>query len=469
MSKTKIVATLGPASQDPNVIREMIEAGVDVIRLNTKHADPSWHKEQLLKVRDISEEIEKPVAVLVDLQGPELRIETKDDLPMHVGLDEKVMFGLDFDKTEKSIRVQSEEFFSMLTEGDEILIDNGYQEFTVISVSPDSLIARSLGDYYVQTRKGLNIPGSRFTMSSLIDRDIAILDMLEDVGADFVALSFVRRKSDIDLLRVELEKRNIKTNIVSKVEGVEAIENIDEIIQATDAVMVARGDLGIELPIEEVVYWQKEIIKKCRIHAKPVITATEMLESMVNNPKPTRAEVSDVANAIYDGTDAIMLSAESATGKYPVKAIQMMERISRFNEEKNELPILEKEEVASQSKAVTHAVMDLVSLNKDFAVDTAVVFTETGTTARDLARFRPKINVIAVTESELTRNQLCMSYGVDPHKMLLPDGVILEIDSVVKLLMDEKILHTGSKVVLVHGDHWKIPGLTNTITIKEIK
>jgi pyruvate kinase len=232
--------------------------------------------------------------------------------------------------------------------------------------------------------------------------------------------------------------------------------------------MVARGDLGIELPIEQIAFWQKQIIKKCRIAARPVITATEMLQSMIENSRPTRAEVSDVANAVFDGTDAVMLSGESASGKHPVKSVQMLVKIAEYNEGKNFVPKLEVSDVVNQSRAITHAVMDIIDQHKDFDLDVGVIFTETGRTARDLARFRPNIPIVAITEEPDTFLQLTMVYGVVPHLMDLPRGQILEIDSVISLLKKERILDSGKRVIFVHGDHWKIPGLTNTITIKEI-
>ena len=468
MSKTKIVATIGPASDSPELITEMIRSGVNVFRFNTKHADVKWHKERIKLVRSISKKLKSPVGVMIDLQGPEIRIETPYKRPLAIKKDEEVIFAPEFIKGKKVVKLKEREVYAAVNEGDVILIDDGYNEFVVTERGIDFITTRALDDYVIGHRKSLNIPGAFIDMPSLTERDFEYLDLAKEEPVDFVALSFVRSREDVLVLKHQLQARKIRAGIISKVEGAHAIENIDEIIEITDAVMVARGDLGVEIPIEQITYWQKKIINKCRTAAKPVITATEMLQSMIEHSRPTRAEVSDVANAVFDGTDAVMLSGESASGKHPVKAVSMMDRICEFNEDKSFVPTLPEEKVANQTKVVTRAVMDIVSMGKDFKIDVAVVFTETGRTARDLARFRPHIPVYAVTEKPHTFSQLTLVYGVRPHLMKLPEGEILEIDSVIDLLKKDEIIEEGNRVVFVHGDHWKIPGLTNTITIKEI-
>lgn len=468
MAKTKIVATLGPASENPLTITQMINAGLDVIRLNTKHNDLNWHREQINVIRKIAQNSGKPLGILVDLQGPEIRVETPAEKPLNIKANAHVVLSGSFIPDQLSIRIDSPNLIAQLEPGQDVLIDDGYLAFKVDQVSPTQATLVAQDDYIIKHRKGINFPGLDIDVSPLNHRDYDILDMLKDHPPEFVALSFVRRATDIHLLREELKRRKIETEIIAKIEGKHAIENLDEIIEAADGFMVARGDLGIELPIEEITYWQKLIIRKCRHAAKPVITATEMLQSMIENPRPTRAEVSDVANAVYDGTDAIMLSGETAVGKHPVKAVAMMDRISRFNEEKNFVPKLDAKKIETQTRVIAHAVIDILQQNKDFNLDAAIVFTESGRTARIISRFRPLLPIIAITENTQVRNQLALSYGVDAYRMDLPEGEILEIDSVIELLKSEGIARSGTRIIFVHGDRWKIPGLTNTITIKEI-
>jgi len=467
MAKTKIVATIGPASESEEVLRSMIIAGVDVLRFNTKHNEPEWHGEVIERARKISKEEEIPVGILVDLQGPEIRINTPDKKPIVVRKDQLVTFSMTGENG--AVQVPTKEIYGAITVGDVVLIDDGKYMFNIVEADKEFFVAKSVDDYEIGNRKGMNIPGVRIDLPSLTGRDFKMLDMAEKVQPDFVALSFVRDAHDIEILRNELKQRDINSHIVSKIEGKQAVENIEHIIDLLDAVMVARGDLGIELPLEQITYWQKLIIKRCRLASKPVITATEMLQSMVENPRPTRAEVSDVSNAVFDGTDATMLSGETATGMYPLKTVQMMETIATFNEGKNFVPSVKFSETANQTRAITHAVMDIVDQSKDFDIDAVVVFTETGRTARDLSRFRPHVPIYAITEDEKTRNQLNLSYGVIPYLVSLPDGVVLEIDKVIAVLKERGIVLSGRRVIFVHGDHWKIPGLTNTITIKEIQ
>ncbi|PIZ46837.1 pyruvate kinase [candidate division WWE3 bacterium CG_4_10_14_0_2_um_filter_41_14] len=466
MSKTKIVATIGPACESDESIRAMITSGVSVFRFNTKHNESAWHEEAIGHVRKIAQEISIPTGILVDLQGPEIRVNTPEKKPLSVLKDQKVIFS--YESQPNGFCIPTRQLYEALSVGVVVVIDDGKYVFTVTKVTKESFTARATEDYTISDRKGMNVPGVRIDLPLLTSRDHTMLEMCERVNPDFIALSFVRDKNDVLHLREELSQRNLSAHIVSKIEGKQAIENIEEIIDSSDAIMVARGDLGIELPFEQITYWQKLIIKRCRLASKPVITATEMLQSMVENPRPTRAEVSDVSNAVFDGTDATMLSAESATGTYPVQAVRVMEKIASFNEGKSFVPSATSAESSDQTRVMTHAVVDILEHLKNFTIDAVVVFTETGRTVRDLSRFRSHIPIYAITENEQIQNQLTLSYGVIPFLVSLPVGVVLEIDSVVTMLKEKKILSEGKRVIFVHGDHWKIPGLTNTITIKEV-
>jgi pyruvate kinase len=468
MHRTKIVATIGPASDTEEGIRSLLQAGANVIRFNMKHGTVEWHQERIQRVQKIADEMEVPVGILIDLQGPEIRIETKDKAPMAVAENEELLLSETYLDGMKTICVPDPLVIEALTVGDQVLIDDGFMEFEVISKHDQGWMIRSLGDYNVTHRKGMNLPGVKLTLASLIDADLDKLDLASKEHVDFVALSFVRNAEDIRILREEMGKRGVDAQVCAKIENAAALENLDEIIAVSDCLMVARGDLGIEVPFEELSYWQKKMIYKCRLADKPVITATQMLQSMVESPRPTRAEVSDVANAVFDGSDAVMLSGETAQGKYPKQAVATMHRIVEFNEEKVMLPHLTQEGRLTQTEAVTRAAMHLIENNRDFDIAGIVVFTETGNTARALSRFRPGLPIIALTQESKVRDQLCLAYGVMPFLTKFPEGDIVSVDPIINDLKDRGLVATGQRLLFIHGHRWNEPGLTNTLSLKEV-
>ncbi|KKP29270.1 MAG: Pyruvate kinase [Candidatus Nomurabacteria bacterium GW2011_GWF1_31_48] len=295
---TKIVATIGPASDTEEIIEHLIEAGVNVFRFNTKHGTTQWHEERIKRVQQIANKLGKDIGILMDLQGPEIRLETFDKKPIFVERGETLKITVEPTEKFKSICIPRKEVFEALNKGDQILIDDGSIELKVTSVSESLIEAVTEDPGEIGHRKGVNFPGVRVDLPSLIKDDLEKLSMAGVNKVDFVALSFCRTKMDVENLRKELEKRKMKSMVVAKIESREALDNIDEIIEAADGIMVARGDLGVEVPIEELAYWQKKIIEKCRVRNKPVITATQMLQSMIENLRPTRAEATDVANAV---------------------------------------------------------------------------------------------------------------------------------------------------------------------------
>ncbi len=468
MKNTKIVATIGPASDSEEKIQALLRAGVNVFRFNMKHGTVDWHTERIQRAQKVADEMGVPIGILIDLQGPEIRIETPDQQPVLVEKDEVLLLAADFVAGAKSIRVPDQRVIDGLQMGDQVLIDDGFMEFEILEKKDNVITLKALESYSVSHRKGMNLPGVHLELASLIDSDLLKLDMAAQEHVDFVALSFVRDVEDIRILREEMAKRGIKAQVMAKIENAKAIDNLDDIIAASDAVMIARGDLGIEVPFEELSYWQKTMIHKCRMAGKPVITATQMLQSMVDAPRPTRAEVSDVANAIFDGTDAIMLSGESAQGKYPALAVATMRRIAEFNEEKVSLPPLPVEGVFDQTETITHAAMSIIDEEKSFDVAAIVVFTETGTTARKLARFRPHVPIIALTEDDKVRDELCLSYGVIPLLMEFPEGDIVSVDPIIDHLKEMKVVEEGQRLLFIHGHRWREPGLTNTLSLKEV-
>ncbi|MCD8484482.1 pyruvate kinase [Candidatus Woesebacteria bacterium] len=469
MHRTKIVSTIGPVSDSEEVMAALMKAGADVFRFNMKHGDVAWHEERIKRAQKVADELGRAIGILIDLQGPEIRIETLDKEPMQLEKDEEVILATDFVEGKKTIRVADEGVINALSVGDEVLIDDGFMEFDVIGEAESGLRMRARANYTVTHRKGMNLPGIKLDLASLIDDDLKKLDMASREHVDFVALSFVRDAEDIRILREEMKRRSIDAHVVAKVENAAALENIDEIIESSDSIMIARGDLGIEVPYEELAYWQKKLIYKCRRAEKPVITATQMLQSMVDSPRPTRAEVTDVANAVFDGSDAVMLSGETAQGKYPAGAVAAMRRIVEFNEDKVILPPLSDLGTLDQTEAITHAAMNLVSQNTDYDIAGIVVFTETGNTARALSRFRPGVPLIALTQDEKVRDELMLAYGVSPILTEFPEGDIISVDPVIEHLKEQGVVKTGQRLLFVHGHRWSEPGLTNTLALKEVK
>jgi pyruvate kinase len=463
---TKILATIGPATETEEILRDLIVAGMNIARFNTKHADPTWHNERIQRVRKVAKEIDTPTGILLDLQGPEIRIEVPGGKAFPVKKGEIVTFTSDTKKTGERVAIIPQMVVDSINEGNEILLDDGSCEFTIVTKSGDHLDAQAMFDCTVGHRKTMNTPGIILDMPSLTERDYAYLDGVDGKNVDFVGLSFVRNKQDIAILRQALAERGYTAQIVGKLENQAALDNLDEIIEASDAIMVARGDLGVEVPYEQLIYWQKEIIRRCRIAAKPVITATQMLKSMVESPRPTRAEISDVAHAIYDSTDAIMLSEETTIGKYPVKAVGTQTKIATFNEEfvdHHDIETL----LDDNTSAIAEAAKNIVE-ESQVLVDKVVCLTETGRTARNIARYRLHVPTVAITSTLETLHQLTLLYGVTPYLIDLPNE---------KLMLEEKLLDQflaigavkpGEKILLVHGSFWKKPGLTNSISIVDV-
>ena len=339
MRRSKIVATIGPVCDTPQGIEDMLRAGVNIFRFNMKHATRDWHDERIALVREVSKKVRIPVGILIDLQGPEIRVETSNKQEVPFKKDELVMFRRT-PQTNRDIGIPTSEVFAALKPGNAVLIDDGAVEFIVKETGTDWFSAIISSDYTVKHRKSLNMPGIDIDLPSLIEDDYLKLDMKNAPLVDFVALSFTRSKKDVQILRDELKKRNLGAWICAKIENQMALDHIDEIIEASECVMVARGDLGVETPMEKLAYNQKMIITKCRAANKPVITATQMLHSMVHNPRPTRAEMCDVSNAIYDGTDATMLSEETAGGAFPVETVKTMSKIVEFTETVAKVPTI---------------------------------------------------------------------------------------------------------------------------------
>lgn len=469
MHRTKIVTTVGPATETLEQMKALIEAGANVFRFNMKHGDVAWHRERIQRAQQASDEVGVPIGILIDLQGPEIRIETLNKEPIPVEKGEQILLSSDYVDGWKTIRVPDTKVIEALSVGDEVLIDDGFMEFDIISQNEHGFVMTARGDYKVGHRKGMNLPGVELDLASLIADDLLKLDMAAIEHVDFVALSFVRSAEDIRILREEMAKRGVDAHVCAKIENAAALENLDEILAVTDSLMIARGDLGIEVPYEELAYWQKTMTYKCRQHGIPVITATQMLQSMIESPRPTRAEVTDVANAVFDGSDAVMLSGETAQGKYPIEAVKAMRRIVEFNEDKAALPSIEENHKVTQTEAVTRAAMELINNDRDFEIAGIVVFSETGNTARALSRFRPNLPIIVLTQDDKVRDELCLAYGVTSLLAEFPEGDIVSVDPIIEHLKEAGLVKAGQRLLFIHGHRWNEPGLTNTLSIKEVR
>lgn len=460
---TKIVATIGPASEAEEKLEQLIKAGVNVFRFNTKHSTPDWHAEHIKLAQSVADRLQVTIGILLDLQGPEVRLETRDKADYLVTAGQEVKIGRSFVEG-VDVVIPHAEVFRLVKVGGHLLIDDGFVETEIINIDDNDLTIRVKNDAVIKHRKGVNLPGVEIDFPSLIDRDIEQLNSNARSKIDYIGLSFVRSAHDIQILRSEMIKREMKAQIVSKIESQPALNRLDEIIHHSDAIMIARGDLGVEVPFEQLAYWQRTIIDKCRTAHKPVITATQMLESMTYNPRPTRAEVTDVAHAIFDGTDAIMLSGESASGKYPVRAVETMAKIAKWNEGKlsaHKMIFVENEPTATIAAAAVSIATSEIKPN----IDAILVFTETGFTARCIAKHRLSTPVIAITENAKTAEALTLSFGIFPVQMKLPNGTFSSAQSLIGDLVKQNLLHKGDTVVIVHGHFWHKPGNTNALAI----
>jgi pyruvate kinase len=464
----KIVATLGPASTDRATIQALVDAGADVFRLNFSHGSHEDHQQRLEHIRAIEREVGRPIGVLLDLQGPKLRIGTLADGP--VQLAEGASFQLDLDKDRPGdatrVALPHPEIFAALTEGAELLIDDGRLRLKVTRLDEGFAETVVVNGGKLSDRKGVNVPGVVLPLSALTEKDHRDLEFGLALGVDWIALSFVQRAEDITEIKAIVQDR---AGIVAKIEKPAAIECLDAILAETDAVMVARGDLGVEMPAEAVPAIQKRIVRACRRLGKPVIVATQMLESMVSAPVPTRAEASDVATAIYDGVDAVMLSAESASGRYPVEAVAMMDRIiARTEADPQYRELIEASHTQPQQNtadAIGWAARSVAGL---LDVAAMVAYTSSGTSAQRMARERPRARIIGMTPRRATARRLTLVWGVNAvlcHDVAdVPEMTEVAVATARKL----DLAATGQTIVIAAGMPFGASGTTNLLHIAQI-
>ncbi len=415
MKKTKIVATIGPATSSEEMIEKLIKAGVNVFRFNFSHGDYKTHKENLEKIRKISKKINKVVAVLQDLSGPKIRV-TDIEEPFYVHYGDIIEIVKEDIKGNKNrISINYPEIIDQLKKGDKLYIADGTIRLEVIDKKEDKVIAKVLVGGLISSRKGVNFPNVKLNIPSITEKDKKDIEFGVKEGFDIIALSFVKYASDVKEAKALIRKAGGDQPVFAKIEKHEAVDHIDEIIEEADGIMVARGDLGVEIEMEKVPVIQKKIIKKCNKAGKPVITATQMLLSMVSSPRPTRAEVSDIANAVLDGTDATMLSDETTVGKYPVEAVKVMDKTIRETEKI--YPYYR--DYGKKEKTATSAIAEAaVNLSEDINAKAIVAFTKSGRTARNVSKYRPECSILAITHDEKTLRRLSIVWGVNPYMVI---------------------------------------------------
>ena len=467
MRRAKIVCTLGPATESPEQIQALVDAGMDVARINRSHGEPEEHAAVIQRVREAAKAAGRAVAVLVDLQGPKIRlgrfVEGKHELA------EGDVFTItteDVPGTKELVSTTYKGLPGDARVGDRILIDDGRVAVRITAVEGPRVVTRVEVGGPVSNNKGLNLPGVAVSVPAMSEKDKTDLRWGLAQGADFIALSFVRNARDYDDVALIMAEEHRKVPVIAKIEKPQAVENLAEIIDAFDGIMVARGDLGVELPLEEVPLVQKRAIELARRSAKPVIVATQVLESMISAPRPTRAEASDCANAVLDGADAVMLSGETSVGEYPIEAVRTMARIIENTEEHG------KDRIAplgwspqTRGGAITHAAAEV---GETLGVKYLVTFTKSGDSARRVSRLRSPIPMLAFTPDAQIRNQLALTWGAETYQVPTvahSDAMVVQVNQTLRA---NGLAETGDLVVIVFGAPVGVPGTTNSLLVHKI-
>ncbi|ADV65668.1 pyruvate kinase [Deinococcus maricopensis] len=466
---TKIVATIGPASRNPETLERMIDAGLNVVRMNFSHGDQEDHRQTYDMVRALAKKKGVSIGILQDLQGPKIRVGRFKDGPVTLSAGQPFIITMDdVEGTAERVSSTYKGLALDVRPGMALLLDDGNMALEVTKVQGHDVHTVVTVGGVLKNNKGINVPEADLTVPALSDKDVEDLTFGAELGVDWVALSFVRSRDDLLLARHYLARAGSRAKLMAKIEKPQAVERFDDILKECDGVMVARGDLGVEMRPEQVPIIQKRLIRACREAGKPVITATQMLESMINLPRPTRAEASDVANAIFDGTDAVMLSAESAAGLYPVEAVSMMDHIAREAEASAEYKIMQAQEIDTTlaQDAIAQAACN-IGERMDLAA--IVTFTKTGGAATRVAKNRPKLPILALTPNEQTRSQLALSWGIvpilseDPH----------DTDDMVRIanntLRDSRLAAVGERYVITAGVPFGVAGSTNMLRVEKLR
>lgn len=473
LRRTKIVCTIGPSCNTQEGIVNLLLHGMNVARINFSHGSHEDHARSIRFIRLAAREYNYSIPVLMDLQGPKIRVGTMKDGGQVLKEGSMITItGEDVEGTDKIIPIDYSRLAEEAQEGNKILLDDGLLEFKVISKNNGTLEARVIVGGMLKSRKGVNLPNVKISIPALTEKDKEDLIFGLEQDVDFVALSFVRSAVDIVDLKKRIKEAGSEAMVIAKIEKPEALDVIDEIIEESDGIMVARGDLGIEIPTEEVPFVQKMIIEKCRKAGKPVITATQMLDSMIHNPRPTRAESSDVANAVLDGTDAVMLSGETAAGKYPMEAVNVMDRICRKIEERH--PSLYNSLAYKRPDFHEKQIIEAIANSCIFMADNVgakviSTITHSGNTARRIAKFRPKVPIFAFTESRKVRRQLNLIWGVQSIRLDQLFDTDKSVNVMEDYLQDNGLVRVGDRVIVLTGMPIAKRGRTNMIKVSTIE
>jgi pyruvate kinase len=468
--RTKIVATVGPATDAPDRLRELIQAGVDVFRFNFSHGTREEHARRIQEVRRLSAELGRTVAILQDLQGPKIRIgELAEHRPVELREGAEILISIEPGAgTPDRLTTTHPDLLKGVRPGDRILLADGEMELSVTAVGAGAVQARVVRGGWLQEHKGMSLPGVPIRTPPLTAKDLEDLRCGIELGVDMVALSFVRRAEDVIHTRNEINELGSDVPVIAKLEKAEALEHLDEILATSDGVMVARGDLGVEVELERVPILQKTIIRKANEFGIPVITATQMLESMIDHPRPTRAEVSDVANAILDGSDALMLSDETAIGRYPVEAVRMMDRIAV--EVESHAPHLYQVTPHARRLGIAEAVgAAACGLARDVRAKAIVVITRSGRTAQLVSKVRPAEPIVAVTEDPKVARSLALWWGVEPVVTSFRDDTDAMILHTEEVLLERGIVEPGDVVVFTGSSPLIARGRTNFVKVHRIR
>jgi len=463
---TKIVCTIGPKTESPEMLEKLAKAGMNVARLNFSHGNYEEHGNRIKRIKEINKKLIQPIAILLDTQGPEIRTGIlKEDIRLTVG--EKFTFTI-ADKFDgiNGTTITYKQIVKDVKRGHTILVDDGMLEFEVQSVSGNDVICKVLNSGTLSSRKGVNIPGINIHLPALSEKDIADIKFGIKNDVDYIAVSFVRRPEDITNLRKLVKELGAETLILAKIEHMDAVNNFDKILEVSDGIMVARGDLGVQVPYEEIPNIQSSLIAKCNKAGKPVITATHMLNSMTEYPRPTRAEVSDVANSVLNGTDAVMLSAESAKGKYPVESVAAMDKICRATEKTLDSNI----EKLAAGKNVPEIIARAVAQSAEVVGAKAIItFTITGNTAQTISKFRTKVPIYAMTVSDRIIRATSLSWGVYSFRMKEYASTDSMIKDGISILKEKGALAKDNLVVITSGVPLGKSGMTNLAEIRRVE
>ncbi|MHB0911925.1 MAG: pyruvate kinase [Armatimonadota bacterium] len=469
MRRTKIVCTIGPASKSRTMLRRLAEAGMNVARLNFSHGTHGEHAQRIRDLREIESLLGRPIAILQDLPGPKLRIGSIQETVTLIPGQRFIFTSRDVPGNGEEVNLPHPELIAQAKPGEQVFVADGDLEFKVEEVTPTDMVTTVVIGGEIGSHKGIAMPAAEMSLPSVTETDIEDLRFGLEHDIDWVAASFVRNARDLEPIRQLIADSGKSVRLIAKIEKAEAVRDIDAIIEKADGIMVARGDLGVEMPLEKVPNVQKTIIAKCNRAGKPVITATQMLDSMIRNRRPTRAEVTDVANAIFDGTDAVMLSGETAIGRFPVETVRMMSKIAVEAESALDYRRLWKEKSAVAAKTVTDAIaQSTVDIALDLEASAIVTPTSSGATARAVSKYRPFAPIVAAATIPSTFRQLSLSWGVYPVLVVPSRNTDDMIDEAVEGAMRAGLVKDGDTVVLTAGIPAGVPGRTNLIKVHTV-